>query len=49
MNISPNERKAIKQLRDNEAIVIKPADKGSAVVILNRKDYMADGYTTLRY
>ena len=39
MNISPNERKAIKELRDNETIVIKPADKGSAVVILNREDY----------
>ena len=47
MNISPNERKAIKELRDNETIVIKPADKGSAVVILNREDYLTEGYKQL--
>ena len=43
MNISPNERKAIRELRDNQKIVIKPADKGSATVILNREDYLAEG------
>ena len=47
MNISPNERKAIRELRDNNKIVIKPADKGSAVVILNREDYLAEGFKQL--
>lgn len=46
-NISPKERKAIRELRDNEKIVIKPADKGSAVVIQNREDYLAEGYKQL--
>ena len=45
MNISPNERKAIRELRNSQTIVIKPADKGSAVV--NRKDYLAEGQKQL--
>ena len=48
MNISPKERVAIRELRDNQKIIIKPADKGSAVVILNREDYLAEGYTQLK-
>ena len=47
MNISPNERKAIRELRDNQTIVIKPADKGSAVVILDREDYLTEGFKQL--
>ena len=46
-NISPKEKEAIRELRDNNKIVIKPADKGSAVVILNREDYLAEGYKQL--
>ena len=46
-NISPGERLAIRELKDNNKIVIKPADKGSAVVILNREDYLAEGYRQL--
>ena len=38
-NISPAERKALKELQTNPNIVIKAADKGSAVVILNSEDY----------
>ena len=47
MNITPQERIAIRELRDNEKIIIKPADKGSAVVILNREDYLVEGYKQL--
>jgi hypothetical protein len=46
-NLTPGERVAIKELRTNENIVIKPADKGSAVIILNRLDYLKEGYKQL--
>ena len=46
-NINPNESKALKQLLENKTIVIKPADKGFAVVILNRLDYLKEGYRQL--
>lgn len=37
-NLSPHEEKAILQLQNNKSIVIKPADKGSAMVIMDRTD-----------
>ena len=46
-NISRAERKAIKTLSQNQNIIIKPADKGSAVVVMNRKDYISEGYKQL--
>ena len=46
-NISRGERKAITQLNKNHNIIIKPADKGSAVVVMNRDDYIAEGYKQL--
>jgi len=46
-NISKGERKAIYNLTKNLDIIIKPADKGSAVVVMNRKDYIAEGYKQL--
>ncbi|XP_077535913.1 uncharacterized protein LOC144148203 [Haemaphysalis longicornis] len=36
---SPSEKEAIKGLRNNASIAILPADKGNAVVILNRSEY----------
>ena len=42
-NISPAERKALNQLKHRDDIVIKPADKGSAVVILSKDDYIQEG------
>ncbi|KAJ1114822.1 hypothetical protein NDU88_003053, partial [Pleurodeles waltl] len=39
-NISKNERLALKNLSDNRDIVIKEADKGGNIVILNRLDYI---------
>lgn len=39
-NLTPLELQALKQLKNNPNIVIKPADKGSAVVIWDRKDYI---------
>lgn len=39
-NISQLEIRALRELRDTKHIVIKPADKGSAVVILSRDQYI---------
>ncbi|XP_033103831.1 tyrosine-protein kinase receptor Tie-1-like [Anneissia japonica] len=41
-NLTTDERSCIKQLRQNPNIVIKPADKGSAVTILNTHDYITE-------
>ena len=46
-NLTPSERMALKELKNNENIIIKPADKGSAVVIMDRMDYLKEGYQQL--
>ena len=38
-NITLNERKCISDLRNNESIIIKEADKGGGIVIMNREYY----------
>lgn len=47
-NLTKDERKAIKELQNNPNIVIKPADKGGATVVLNKKDYIAEADKQLR-
>uniref|UniRef100_A0A3Q1H089 Uncharacterized protein n=1 Tax=Acanthochromis polyacanthus TaxID=80966 RepID=A0A3Q1H089_9TELE len=44
-NLTEEELKALKDLREDTLIVIKPADKGSATVIMDRTD---DIYEALR-
>ena len=39
-NLSKEERSALQDLMKDENIIIKPADKGSAIVIWDRKDYL---------
>lgn len=46
-NLNPEEVKALKELKNNKSIVIKPADKGSAVVIMDREQYLWEGYRQL--
>ena len=46
-NLTREEEKARQELRNNCKIIIKPADKGSAVVIMNREDYIAEGLRQL--
>jgi peptide-methionine (R)-S-oxide reductase len=45
--LSLAEKQALKELSSNTEIVIKPADKGSAVVIQNRDDYITEGLRQL--
>ena len=46
-NLTKEEYKAIKSLKNNKNIIMKPADKGSAIVILNRESYINEGYRQL--
>lgn len=39
-NVNKNDLKALNRLKNNRNIVIKPADKGSAIVIMDRKHYV---------
>ena len=41
-NISKDEQKALRELANNSSIVIKPADKGGAVVIQDRDSYIKE-------
>ena len=46
-NLSSLERSALTNLRRREDIVIKPADKGSAVVVLSTEDYIEKAQSQL--
>ena len=46
-NTTKEERKAMKTLKTNKDIVIKPADKGGAIVIMNKQDYIDEGMRQL--
>ena len=41
-NITPAEKGAIQELKEMDDIVIKPVDKGSAVVVMDKVDYVED-------
>ena len=45
--VTKEERLGLKQLSTNPEIVIKKADKGSAVVIMQTTDYLREGYRQL--
>lgn len=42
-NLTKSERESLKSLSTRSDIVIKPADKGGAIVILNTNDYIQEG------
>lgn len=46
-NLTPGENIALKELINNRDIVIKPADKGSVVVVMDREQYLWEGYKQL--
>ena len=47
-NLTKNERIGLKVLKDNPDTVIKKADKGSSVVVMNTTDYLTEGYRQLQ-
>lgn len=47
-NITPGERRAIINLKNNRTIVIKPADKGGCIVIQDLRDYKNEAHRQLR-
>lgn len=46
-NLTNSERIALNNLRSNEDIIIKPADKGGATVIMNKLSYLNEAYRQL--
>jgi len=46
-NLSDGEIRALKNIRRNSDIIIKPADKGSATVIMDKQNYINEGYRQL--
>lgn len=46
-NLTAEHRMAIDSLKNNKDIIIKPADKGSAIVILDKQQYMQEAYRQL--
>ena len=46
-NLTKEEWQALKNLKQDRSITIKPADKGSCVVVWDREDYLAEGYKQL--
>ncbi|XP_057680612.1 uncharacterized protein LOC130908814 isoform X3 [Corythoichthys intestinalis] len=47
LNLKPEELKALHSLKRNQDIVIKPADKGSQIVIMDRSDYIKEAMRQL--
>ena len=41
-NLTREERTSIEELRNNSEIIIKPADKGSSIVVMNTTDYIKE-------
>ena len=46
-NLTCGEKEALKSLMNDEDIVIRPADKGSGIVVMDRKDYISKVTTDL--
>ena len=46
-NLQNNQQSALKDLSSNNDIVIKEADKGGAITIINKEDYITDSNTLL--
>ena len=46
-SLTKEEREALYSLKDDRSIIIKGADKGSAVVVWDREDYLNEAYRQL--
>ncbi|KAK6183162.1 hypothetical protein SNE40_010692 [Patella caerulea] len=47
LNLSQHEREALSELRSDYDIVIREADKGSGVVVMDKARYLSEGYRQL--
>ena len=47
-NIKPAEIAALNKLSRNSEVVLKKADKGSSIVVMDKKDYLFEGYRQLK-
>ena len=41
-NLDRQDRTALKTLKQNKDIIIKPADKGAAIVVMDKTDYVGE-------
>ena len=48
-NLTKKEREVVKQLMNDCKIIIKPADKGSRIVIWDTQDYLRECENQLNY
>ena len=46
-NLTKEEWLAMRSLAEDGSVIIKPADKGSCLVVWDREDYLAEGYKQL--
>ena len=46
-NLSKEEREVLYSFKDDPSILMKDADKGSAVLVLDRKDYLMEAFRKL--
>ncbi|CAJ0961286.1 unnamed protein product [Ranitomeya imitator] len=46
-NLTPFERLSVQQLSSDNTLLIKPADKGGAIVVMDRTDYLEEAYRQL--
>lgn len=46
-NMTHNEIEALKELTENTALTIKPADKGGGIVVMNTTDYIREAHRQL--
>ncbi|CAH2283132.1 Hypothetical predicted protein, partial [Pelobates cultripes] len=46
-NLTKRKKQALKSLKDNRELVIRQADKGGSIVVLNRDDYMKESQRIL--
>ena len=47
-NLTKSERSALYELQNRQEIIIKPTDKGSAIVVMDRDHYISEAETTRR-
>ena len=46
-NLSKEEREVLYSFKDDPSILMKDADKGSPVLVLDRKDYLMEAFRKL--